>query len=503
MTRSILFLIAAVAAPACRNAGAAKGEPALQRELRHDLAVLAHDSLRGRGTPSSELESAARYVAARFAELGLEPFGGTDFIHRYAIATSQVFAESVSIAFPGAAPIRAGRELVLVADHGAPRVASGELVVLSGSITDSSTAHLNFDGTTLVVPRPGRGLNAGELARLSNLLMWTNPHALVFVADLPHSALRAVAHRGGATRRLEWDPLDLRGATRTSHGIFLVRAGAVRRALAAEGLDLAQLAADTAGPLRMRRFPGRRVRAISPRRVLERQSAPNIIAVLEGGDPDLRNQIVVVSAHLDHLGVGAPTADGDSVYNGADDNASGVAALLAVAGRLRAGPRPHRSLLFLVTSGEETGFWGSDAFAGDPATPLARLVANINLDGIGRPAWHDSIAVLGGAWSTLGESALEASKGARSAIAPTFAPVTGYSRSDHYSFARRGIPAVHLFSGKLFPYYHTPADQVDVVDFDWLARVAQYAHGLVGTVANQRKRPAWTDPHHPRGEVPW
>jgi Zn-dependent M28 family amino/carboxypeptidase len=229
-----------------------------------------------------------------------------------------------------------------------------------------------------------------------------------------------------------------------------------------------------------------------------------VVGVIPGGDPAFRNEFVVISAHLDHLGVGAPAANGDSIYNGADDNASGVAVLLAVARAIgRGNTAPRRSVLFVATSGEEVGMWGSDFFAGHPDTPLGEFVANINVDGVGRAAWPDSIAVLGGAWSTLGSAARDATLPSQSGLVPSFAPHAGFSRSDQYAFARRGVPSVHVYSGKLNAYYHTPADAFEVIDFLWLARVARYTHEFVTLVANGPRKPVWTDPYHAAGRVPW
>jgi Zn-dependent M28 family amino/carboxypeptidase len=154
-------------------------------------------------------------------------------------------------------------------------------------------------------------------------------------------------------------------------------------------------------------------------------------------------------------------------------------------------------VIFLATSGEETGYWGSDAFAGDSTTPLAGLVANINIDGVGRPTWADSLVVLGGDLSTLGDVARGATGASGSGIHPVFESTIAFGRSDHYSFARRGVPSVHLFSGTLFPYYHTVRDEYQVIDFPWLARVASYAFTMVRLVADDPRPPSWHGPAQP------
>jgi Zn-dependent M28 family amino/carboxypeptidase len=254
----------------------------------------------------------------------------------------------------------------------------------------------------------------------------------------------------------------------------------------------------------VQRLVGQEVEVHVPRRQLAGMTAPLVVGFLPGSDPRLRDALVVVSAHLDHLGTGQPATNGDSIYNGADDNASGVAVMLAVARELRAaGKAPRRSVLFVATSGEEHGFWGSDYFVGSADTPVERMVANINVDGVGRPAWVDSVAVLGGAWSTLGDAARLAAREANVGIAPSFGPHARYAQSDHYSFARRGIPSVHVYSGKLHSYYHSPDDQLDVIDFPWLTRLTRYVSALVAHVGNESVRPAWTDSYRTTGKTPW
>ena len=129
--------------------------------------------------------------------------------------------------------------------------------------------------------------------------------------------------------------------------------------------------------------------------------APNVVAILEGSDPALKGQYVVFSAHMDHVGVGAPVA-GDSIYNGADDNASGTAAVLALANAFaNSSTRPRRSLIFLTVSGEEEGLWGSAYFATHPPVPLDSMVAALNIDMIGRN-WRDTIVAIGREHSDLG-----------------------------------------------------------------------------------------------------
>ncbi len=223
--------------------------------------------------------------------------------------------------------------------------------------------------------------------------------------------------------------------------------------------------------------------------------APNVIGVLTGADARLRDTFVVYTAHLDHVGTGPPDEHGDSIYNGADDDASGVAAILEIAQAFSAlADAPARSIAFVLVSGEELGLLGSQAFLEAGPIPAAGIVANINIDMIGRNA-PDTVVVIGKRYSTLG--------GQADRIASAF-PELGlhvtddpwpeeqfFFRSDHYNFAQVGIPAVFLFSG-VHDDYHRPSDHADRIDAEKTARIAQFAFHLGWAVARDADAPVWT-----------
>ena len=202
--------------------------------------------------------------------------------------------------------------------------------------------------------------------------------------------------------------------------------------------------------------------------------APNVIGWLEGSDPGLRGQYVVFSAHMDHLGIGTPVS-GDSIYNGADDNASGTAAVLELA-QAFAGlePPPRRSLVFIAFSGEEVGLVGSRWYTDHPTIPLADIAANINLDMIGRN-WTDAIVT-----STSSSYLLQAAQEVASAQADLGLQVIEdpwpeqnlIRRSDQYAFVRYGIPGA-LFTSGLHGDYHQPSDEAETIDFEKTARVTR------------------------------
>ena len=195
-----------------------------------------------------------------------------------------------------------------------------------------------------------------------------------------------------------------------------------------------------------------------------RVSAANVVGVLRGADPALRQEAVVVTAHYDHLGIG-PAVHGDSVYNGADDDASGVVAVLEIARLLARGPRPKRTVVFLLVTGEERDLLGTRWYLAHPVVPLARTVVNLNIEMIGRP---DSLAGGAGRGWLTGFDRSTVGRRLRAAGLPIVPdPRPGqrfFERSDNIAFAMRGIPAHTISSYDLHADYHQPSDEARFTD---------------------------------------
>lgn len=243
---------------------------------------------------------------------------------------------------------------------------------------------------------------------------------------------------------------------------------------------------------------------------IEHVQASNIIGLVPGRDAALRRQSVVFTAHWDHLGIGPPV-NGDSIYNGAEDNASGVADVLAMARAAAASPRPRRSLLFVLVTAEESGLLGSEYFAEHPPVPVVDLVADLNIDGGNLLGRARDLDVLGEHKSSLGPALARfvAARGLR--FSPEEHPEQGhFYRSDHFSFAKAGVPAVSVGAGTDFVgrprdwgkqqtddytehRYHQPSDEYRP-DFD-LSGAAQLADLVLafGTgLANAPAVPTWS-----------
>jgi Zn-dependent M28 family amino/carboxypeptidase len=220
-------------------------------------------------------------------------------------------------------------------------------------------------------------------------------------------------------------------------------------------------------------------------------SAPNAVGILPGTDPALREEYIVVSAHMDHVGVNSAHPK-DSIWNGADDDASGTAGVLALAEAFATAPT-KRSIVFLTVSGEEHGLWGSAWFAANPPVPIGKIVANLNLDMIGRN-WKDSIVVIGQEHSDLGATLMKvAAAHPELGITPIPDPwpqENFFGRSDHYNFARRGVPALFFFNGT-HEDYHQPSDSPDKIDAEKESRIVKLIYHVGVAVANATARPKW------------
>jgi hypothetical protein len=215
----------------------------------------------------------------------------------------------------------------------------------------------------------------------------------------------------------------------------------------------------------------------------------NLIGLIPGSDPEVRDEAVVLGAHFDHVGIGKPV-EGDSIYNGADDDASGVAAVLAAARDLAESP-PRRTVVILLTSGEEFGVLGTQWYLEQPAVPLAETVADLQVEMVGRP---DSLAggpgrlwLTGFQRSTMGDALARAGLPVVADPRPEF---NFFERSDNIVFALEGIPAHTLSSFGLHTDYHQPSDEVERIDFDHLTQAAEVVSRAARTLADG-PRPEW------------
>lgn len=244
---------------------------------------------------------------------------------------------------------------------------------------------------------------------------------------------------------------------------------------------------------------------------LKRVEAPNVVAILPGRDPKLRDEYVVFSAHWDHFGIGAPDKNGDTIYNGALDNASGVASVLEIARALSSLPaaeKPRRSILFLIPTAEEQGLLGSEWYSRHPLVPIAKTAANVNLDSMNiLGPTHDFVA-LGAERSTLKAIVDQIARERGLVISPDPRPEQGsFYRSDHFPFARVGVPSISFKEGDQYighpkgwgekkfreyneAHYHQPSDEYhDDWDFRGMIQEADFAMTIGRRVADANTMP--------------
>lgn len=500
-----LLSAATLAAQGGQRRAAAAGRTAAgvitEADIRRHLGVIADDSMGGRDTPSRGLERTAAYVADAFRRLNLRPGGDSGtFVQRYRLARLQLDTTStVTIAGRGVTSHwMMGRDIA----PGAPlppgdSTVSAPVVLLVGMPPDTARPFGDVDvrGTIILHVWPRSLVARGDLLRpLIAKGVAAGARGWMVMLRVQRGFLLPQVQSALVPRYAMVPPVD-QGAI--SVPVLLVRDSSAAPVLRAAGEDPVALRDSTARGVRY--LEGFTATLSTRPRVLEETTAPNVVGILEGSDPRLREEYVVFSAHTDHIGAtgaGSCLAVGaDSVCNGADDDASGTAGVLALAEAFATlQPRPRRSLVFLAVSGNERGLWGSAFYASRQPVPLAQTVAALNLDMIGRNG-RDSIAAVGMGHSTLGEVANRASRQhpeLRLRVTDGGWPTEEVAgRSDQATFARRGVPSLGFFDGA-HPDYHKPTDSSEKIDAEKVAQVVRLVFYIGLDVANAAGRPQWS-----------
>ncbi|HEY2804330.1 MAG TPA: M28 family peptidase [Gemmatimonadales bacterium] len=473
------------------------------------IAIIADDSMRGRGTPSPELEETARWIAGEFQRFGLRPGGDSGgYLQRYHIRRTLIDTTSFVMAMGHGAHGHwiVGRDALYLGGDLTDSSVSGPVVLVYG--TPADTAHpfgnVNLSGAVILQISAGaggrlRGIGGGPMVAKAAA---AGAKAWISVAPLPANFWNAQIANAHTPR------LQLIGGFGGGRGgapipTFLIRDSSAMGVLSAAGENLDSLRLPNATGVRaLQGFTG----AMSAKRInLPDATAPNVIGILEGSDPVLKNEYVFFTGHMDHVGVagmgnGCTAVGGDSICNGADDDASGTTGVVMLAQAFsQMHPRPRRSLVFMTVSGEERGLWGSDYYTSNPTLPMANTVADLNTDMIGRyynnqSGWRDTVVAIGKEHSSLGASAnkvvQEHPELHMNMIDDIWPEQNFYSRSDHFNFARKGVPILFFFNGT-HPDYHRPSDSVDKIDSEKASRIVKLVFYLGLDVANTTERPQW------------
>ena len=459
-------------------------EFALSRaEIESHTRFLASDELQGRRTGELGNQIAARYIAEQFRQLGLKPAGGTGDQPTYfqPIAMERVGAARSATIILGKDTLNLGKELAVMT--GGPADVSGEVVYAGYGLTDGDDGYKGRDVSGRIVIVQGGSPDAkgpGEIFRASGakrrLATGKGAAALIelYSESIPWGSVNQYFSREQISL-----PTTTTSSAPVTH-LWINNANNQYKQL------------KEAGQTAILRTSGR-----------PRMPAPsaNVAGIIEGTDPNLKDEYVILSAHFDHIGVGkqggSPYEPADSIFNGARDNAFGTVSILAAAKALMQ-QRPKRSVLVLALTGEEVGLLGSSYYADHPLVPLKQTVFNLNTDGAG---YNDTtiISVIG-LERTGAKAEIEA--GAKAFGLGVFAepaPEQGlFDRSDNVSFAAKGIPAptfspgFKTFDEAIGKYYHQAIDNPESLDFGYVHRFCQaYAHAA-RLIANRPTRPQWS-----------
>ena len=512
MTRRFLWF----AALGCALCADGPGE----RWWRH-ITYLADDRLEGRLTGSEGHRKAAAYVAAEFEKAGLKPAGVNAYLQPVKFHTRRIVEKDCSLALvrSGAVePLTLGEDAYISTRVDPAPALEAPLVFVGYGLSVPEAHHDDFAGMDL------RGKIAvfitGGPAEISGAL-----RAHYQSARERNQALARAGVVGTVTMQnpkgtdIPWDRAKLSrfqvsmsladGAAEESRGVKLAVTLNPERAakvFAGSGHDIAELLALAGDGKPLPKFPlpvSLRAKAAVERADVESQ---NVAGMLPGTDPQLKNEYVVLSAHLDHLGIGEPI-NGDRIYNGAMDDASGVASLLDMAASLHdSRARLRRSLLFVAVTGEEKGLLGSQFFARHPTVDRKNVVADLNVDMFLPLFPLRLITVYGLNESNLGTGIRDVAARLGVAIQEDQEPQRNvFIRSDQYSFIREGVPSLAFKVGYtkgspeeqiaktwLKERYHAPSDDIhQPVDKACAAKFNQVVLELAKAVANRAERPKW------------
>jgi hypothetical protein len=472
-----------------------------------DVTWLASPEMKGRGTGSPEMERAAEYIAEEFRQAGLRPAGdnGTYF-QSLEVTTGAEPGPNNAVRIAGN-DLRLNEDFVPIiisntAEFEGPIVFAGYGISAPELQYDDYTG-IDATGKIVVVLRHEpqeadtqskfAGANYTLHASFMNKAINARQHgakAIVFLTDPLHQDEEV----GPATRRIEHTDASISAIhAKREPFVALFRAA---------GRDIAAIQRDIDRDLMPRSFelPNATAR-VATDVVRTRNTVRNVIGALDGSEPALKDEWVVVGAHYDHLGLGdqsslAPAQIGQ-VHHGADDNASGTAGVIELA-RLAANDNREwkRSALFIAFTAEEHGLFGSAYFVAHPTVPLTSINGMINMDMVGR-IMNDRVFIGGVGTAAAYRGMVDAANADPGAGLNLDFSDSGYGASDHTSFNTKRIPVLFFFSG-LHTDYHKPSDTADKINAEGSIKVLSLVHGVLDRMANQEARLAYVEVQQPQ-----
>jgi hypothetical protein len=525
-----LFLVIVSSTPAANDAADRAMSTIRPEAIRADMRFLSDSLLEGRQTGTRGHEIAAKFMAAQFEELGLEPAGnkGTYF-QSVPFRGSHTDESKTTMSWTAGGKeevLSDKRDFLATPDPGrADTSVEAPVVFVGNGITAPELHHDDYQGidakgkiVAVIYGAPPRFDSSLRAHYSSGLTKRDNAvahgavgYVTLYDPDLDHRYSFQHRVNDSASPDLYW--LDPQGHPDDYHpelrAVGFLSVAASRKFFEAAGHSADDIFAGAkAGKLSS--FDTPLTFKIHVTTKSENLNSPNVVAKLPGSDPALRGEYVVFTAHLDHMGIGVPV-QGDTVYHGALDNASGSAELLAIArAMVTLSPRPRRSILFVSVTAEEEGLLGADYFAHYPTVPKSALVADVNMDE-DLMLWPlQDIVAYGAEHSSLGHVVQDAAERLHLTVSPDPEPEEViFIRSDQYAFVKQGIPAFMSDAGDksdnpaIQPekiehnwkstIYHSPQDSMNQpgLDFEAGAKFAQFNFLCGYLVAQQQQRPVW------------
>ncbi|MCR9225733.1 MAG: M28 family metallopeptidase [Hyphomonas sp.] len=509
------------------SVSSAEAVSANKSNIEADMRFLASDDLEGREAGTPGYDTAAQYVADRMAALGVTP-AGTDgsFFQTVPLQRSYRVAEDLALEIQFA---ETGETLSL--QENVDYIMNGS----TQSEFDSISANAVFVGFGIVAPDLGRddyegldvegkivvtlsgtpkGIQTEERAFYgSQKTVEASKRGAIGVVSLEtptretvYSFARLVGEGRLDSARMSWlfpDGTPFSRAPSLRATGYLSLAGG-RKMIEGAGKDFdALMATAEAEGGAVQGFDLPYQISMSQRSTLDTVESDNVIGLIEGSDPELKNEIIVLTAHLDHIGV-SKSFEEDKINNGALDNAAGVSTLLEVARMMIEGDRPRRSVMLLIVTAEEKGLLGAQYFAQNPTVDVARLVGNVNLDMPVLTYEFEDVVAFGSDRSTIAAAVSSAAQEMSMQLSPDPFPDQGlFTRSDHFRLVEIGVPSIFLATGTanggdaawaehFATNYHRPSDDMNNdISFDAAAKFAEVNARIALTLANADERPLW------------
>jgi len=482
--------------------------------IRETTAALSADDMEGRGTAQAGGDKAAQYIADRFAKIGLKPLGTKDsYLQRIKFRESEILPESVLKI--GDEALKLGSEFVFTPPTSTEKHTSGRMIFIAYGIV-SSQLKRNDVGTgslqgNVVVMIEGPPKNVDKAS-------WKKVHAQsTIISGLVRQGVSGIIFVSNGTEehpysetadyltRRQVDLADAEEVPEFVPPFAMVSNAAAEKMFASSGVTLS----DALAKAEQEHFTPidlKKTASITVRLRKDKGAGSNVVGLLEGSDPVLKSEAVIYSAHYDAWG----TTNGNHVFHGAADNGLGVGQMMAVAQAFAASvTKPRRSIIFMAVTGEEYGLYGSKYWVDHPTWKLKNVAANLNFDGMGTEVYGPvgTLVGYGADHSTLGELLGSVASTASLKVIPDPMPdEKSFYRSDHYSFAKKGVPSLMLLGAptgdpKVWikrmkawekTDYHQPTDTIRP-EWNWEGpKTVAVVGAVMGMrVANSDQMPSW------------